>query len=316
MTNAVKFVDGKDDLIEGMLAPFGGPIAGKDLDGEFFSANTDFELEWFGDWQRPLLFGHGYDPALKTSVVGRIKVEPTDKGLWMQAQLDKKHAYYEQIRDLVADGLGLSSGSVDHLTDIDAKSGEIKAWPLIEGSLTPTPANPDAAAKYATKSVDIVEHLAVLGVAVPDELADVQPEATVEQDVEPATKDATKDSAAWDASSAASLISQLAGMLGNVEDEALKRDLRTAIDALTAFMTANIAAIKAAPLTSQSLHDAAVASGAKCASEPEPVPPEPLLAIAGKSAETEEPVDLEAFARELRELAVSEAVKEAKNILG
>ena len=273
MDYAVKFVDGHDDLIEGMLAPFGGPIAGKDLDGEFFSSETDFSLEWFGDWQRPLLFGHGFDPTLKTSVVGRIKVEPTEKGVWMQAQLDKKHAYYEQIAALLGEGLGLSSGAVDHLTDIDTKSGHIKRWPLIEGSLTPTPANPDATAKYAMKSADVADHLAVLGIEMPPGLVvvDDQPSQSVvpipeEPNVEPATK---------------------------------------------ADYTDIIEAVKSA-FTPQSLHDAAIASGAKCASEPEPDPPAPLLAIAGKSAEPVTPDDLEALRAEM----TAQAIKEAQALLG
>ena len=265
MDNAVKFVDGHDDLIEVMLAPFGGPIAGKDLDGEFFSENTDFALEWFSDWQRPLLFGHGYDPALKTSVVGRIRVEPTDKGLWMQAQLDKKHAYYEQIAGLLQEGLGLSSGSVDHLAEAN-KSGEIIRWPLIEGSLTPTPANPDAAAKYAAKSADIAEHLAVLGVTVPDAITDeavkevvtVVTETTEDTNIEPITR---------------------------ADVDSIHEAIKSLQEAVTALVKA---------------------------SEPEPAPPEQLLAIAGKSAEPDEPVDLDALREEMTALAI----KEAKALLG
>lgn len=171
--HALKFVDGRTDLIEGWLAPYGGPafLGGKDWHGEFFSPETDFALGWFGDWQRPLLYQHGLDDNIKTEVVGRISVSPKDKGLWMQAQLDASHEYHDEIAALVSDGtLGASSGSVSHLVQRDRKTGEIKRWPLIEGSLTPTPANPDATVGYAVKSLDAVQHLAVIGVVAPSDI--------------------------------------------------------------------------------------------------------------------------------------------------
>ena len=68
---AVKFVKDQPDMIEGLAIPFGGPIAGKDFDGESFSAETDLCLPWFGETGRPILYGHGLNPATKTEVVGR-----------------------------------------------------------------------------------------------------------------------------------------------------------------------------------------------------------------------------------------------------
>jgi hypothetical protein len=65
-------------------------------------------------------------------------------------------------------------------------------------------------------------------------------------------------------------------------------------------------------LTPQSLHDAAIASGAKCAGETPESEPAPLLAIAGKSAETPPAVDLEALKARLSE----EAVKQARALIG
>ena len=308
MKHVVKFAEGSRDLIEGMLAPFGGPFKGKDLDGEFFSAKTAFELEWFGDWQRPLLYHHGLDPEIKTAVVGRIKVTPTDKGLWMEGQLDKAHEYASAVADLVDSGtMGLSSGSVSHLIETDAKSGEIKRWPLIEGSLTPTPANPEAKAapvKYAMKSADAIEHLAVLGVAAPEGIEEPK---------------GAKSYPAWDASTAASLISSLASLLGSCDDEAMCDQLRTAIDSLTAYMTSSVAAVgteddmaamKAITtvLTPQALHDAATVSGAKCPGEMDgKSAPAPLLAVAGKSVEPAPAIDLEALQRDMSALAVKTA---------
>lgn len=266
MTNAVKFKDGTTDTIEGLLAPYHGPsfLGGRDFDGEYFSAATDFELEWFGDWERPLLFGHGNDPALKTSVVGRMKVTPTDAGLWMEARLDEAHAYKDAIAALIEkEALGLSAGSIERFyhAGLDPRTGEIKHFPLIEGSLVTTPSNPVARLAYAAKSTDALSHLAVLGVTAPEQI-------TTEPDV--------------------------------------------AVEGTAELEPPGLTAIKAA-LTPQSLHDAAVASGAKCASESEAVLPAPLLAVAGKSAEPDIPaIDLDALRAELTELAV----KEVHTILG
>ncbi len=280
MKHVVKFADESRTLIEGMLAPFGGPIKGKDLDGEFFSAKTAFELEWFGDWQRPMLYHHGLDPEIKTAVVGRIKVTPTDKGLWMDGQLDAAHEYYSAIAELVDSGtMGLSSGSVSHLVETDAKSGEIKRWPLIEGSLTPTPANPDAKAapvKYAMKSADAVAHLAVLGVAAPEDIAD-----------------------------AALLEAVPADITSTPLDELYPPD--PAPDAVKAVLEAVTKAINP-----QAIHDVAVMAGAKC--PPQDMgemegksAPVPLLAVAGKSAETAPAIDLVALQRDMSALAVKTA---------
>lgn len=191
---ALKFVGDSPDTVEGWLAPYNGPdfLGGKDWHGEFFSPSTDFALPWFGDWQRPLLYQHGLDEAIKTDVVGRIKVEARDKGLWMQAQLDAASEYHNEIVALVtAKKLGASSGSVSHLVTKDARTGEIKRWPLIEGSLTPTPSHPDTVGVgYAVKSVDAVLHLGVIGTDAPDEMT--EPETPPE----PATKAGARHSAA------------------------------------------------------------------------------------------------------------------------
>jgi len=160
----LKFMDAAETELRGLLAPFGGIFNGSDIVGERFTARTDFVLDWFpGD--RPLLYQHGLDPKAGPAVVGRIKaLDRDDMGLWMQAQLDARSEYYAAIRQLVQAGkLSLSSGSMRHLVQVD-KSGEIRRWPLIEGSLTPTPANPLANVEL----VAVKAHYAAIGQEVPD----------------------------------------------------------------------------------------------------------------------------------------------------
>lgn len=164
---AVSFVKGSTELIEGLAIPFGGPIAGKDLDGEFFTKNTDLCLDWFDE--RPLLYHHGMDGALQAAVIGRVKSHETKSdGLWVQAQLDKNSKYRQVVAKLInASGVGFSSGAMQHLVETNAKTGEIERWPWVEESLTPTPANPDALQVYAVKSADLIDHLAAIETPIP-----------------------------------------------------------------------------------------------------------------------------------------------------
>lgn len=137
--------------IEGVGIPFGGPVAGKDLHGQFFSKKTDFAWDLIPDGSRPLLYQHGLDDTLNTNVIGRWSVKKIDdKGVWVQAQLDARNEYLEEIKELLdKDSLGLSSATMGHLVKVSGKSGEILRWPVIEMSLTPNPANPAA---YVVKS--------------------------------------------------------------------------------------------------------------------------------------------------------------------
>lgn len=167
---AVKFADGTDNIIEGLAVPFGGPFGGKDLDGESFGPDTDLALEWFPEEGRPVLFHHGLDEGMKLTLVGRqIARDVQDAGHWVKVQLDKRNRYFEQIKQMVEDGiLSFSSGAIPHLVQTD-EGGSIKAWPWVELSLTPTPANPDAAA-YAVKASDAIEHIASVRSVVPPAL--------------------------------------------------------------------------------------------------------------------------------------------------
>jgi hypothetical protein len=167
---AVKFVDGSDDTIEGLILPWGGPAGGRDLTGTMFVKDvTDFCLDWFPDGGRPGLFRHGFDKALKASVVGReIGGRDDEKGHWLQAQLDKSNEYWGEIKELVDAGkLFMSSGSVDHLVDVDAKTGAIRSWPWVEWSLVPNPANPDQpAVREAFKASEAAEDASTMAYAI------------------------------------------------------------------------------------------------------------------------------------------------------
>jgi hypothetical protein len=91
---ALRMAADDDSIIEGWAVPFDGHIAGgKDSYNTFFSARTNFALDWFPMDARPTLYQHGLDPDTSITPVGRmrsIEVKETggehDKGgVWMRA---------------------------------------------------------------------------------------------------------------------------------------------------------------------------------------------------------------------------------------
>jgi HK97 family phage major capsid protein len=140
MHSAVKHVNAAEGRIGGYLVVWGDSKL-RDLQGEYFSKETDFALEWYE--ARPVLYHHGLDGHMKAAVIGRIDSLNVDEiGIWAEAQLDMHKRYVQAVQRLVEKGiLHWSSGSLGHLVEVEA-DGHIKRWPLIEGSLTPTPAEP------------------------------------------------------------------------------------------------------------------------------------------------------------------------------
>ncbi len=169
MDTAVKFLKGSDTKFEGLAIPFGGPLAGKDFDGEDFGPDTDYAFDWFPQG-RPTIYHHGLNGATKTAVQGRqTEHEVIDEGVFARGELDKSAKYHATVSSMIHAGkLFFSSGSVPHLVDVD-ETGHIKRWPWVELSLTPTPANPYAVV-HAVKSTDLIDHLGELDLTVPAEL--------------------------------------------------------------------------------------------------------------------------------------------------
>jgi len=131
---------GEEGRIGGYLLIW-GERQQRDLQGQYFTPQTDIGLDWYE--RRPVLYHHGLDGALKAAVIGVIdSLTLDDTGLWAEAQLDLRKRYVRAVQRLVGRGLlSWSSGSLPHLVDVSA-DGQIKSWPIVEGSLTPTPAEP------------------------------------------------------------------------------------------------------------------------------------------------------------------------------
>jgi HK97 family phage major capsid protein len=136
----LKTIDAEGGRVGGYLVVWGGPEQ-RDLQGEYFTPETELGLDWYD--QRPALYHHGLDGSVKAAVIGVIDTLRVDStGVWAEAQLDTRQRYVRTIQKLVDKGaLGWSSGSLPHLVQV-ADDGRIVRWPIVEGSLTPTPAEP------------------------------------------------------------------------------------------------------------------------------------------------------------------------------
>ncbi len=151
---AIKSINGNE--IAGFLVE--PPEDGvSDLQRERFAVDTDYALDLYAE--RPLLFHHGLDDGVGTKKIGTIKsLTPRDGGLWLQAVLDERNEYVQYVKKLIDMGaLGFSSGSLPHLVEI-TPDGTIKRWPVVEGSLTHTPADPRTKVMTVKSYLDTIPH--------------------------------------------------------------------------------------------------------------------------------------------------------------
>ena len=185
----LKVVDGPQGLIEGWGIPFGGPIAGGDVDGEFFSAKTDFRFDWFPDG-RPMLYDHGTDKKLGLDLIGRqTEHQVVDEiGVWVKGQINMSHRYAEAVMGLIGEQkIGFSSLAMRHLVEKE-RNGHIKTWPWIEETLTVRPANPVATIEEFKMAATPADHMKALGLDVPEALT-VRSEKAIDLPVGMSTED-------------------------------------------------------------------------------------------------------------------------------
>ena len=130
--------------VRGYLVRFGGA----DLEGDYFTASTDFGRPMKSGERVPmnLYYHHGQDKQVGKSRIGTGFITMDDKGLWYESQVDMADSYQKMIQELAKSGkLGYSSGATGHMVERKKMSDgryEITRWPIGEASLTPTPAEP------------------------------------------------------------------------------------------------------------------------------------------------------------------------------
>lgn len=102
-----------------------------------------------------------------------MKTKRDETGIFAETVLDLADDYERAVYGVAMAGkLGWSSGSASHLVrrEGDVEAGKITRWPIVEGSLTPTPCEPRARATALKALVDTWEGLFDVPQAVADEI--------------------------------------------------------------------------------------------------------------------------------------------------
>ena len=119
--------------------PFGGPIRGRDLEGEAFHEGTDIWLR-IGDTV-PVTYYHGFGPDSPDgmqnppAIIGEATYTGADKrGHWFDVKLDLMEDLGDRVAMAGPKQVKASSGAVSHLTRKSA-GGLIDVWPVGELAL-------------------------------------------------------------------------------------------------------------------------------------------------------------------------------------
>lgn len=135
----------EDGTVEGYLVQFGRPEEA-DFDGDYFTTETDFDVDWGEGGKSTVYFNHGLDPLVgKSKLCGGQKAVLTlkNEGVWIEAKLKEGERYDEMVKRLMQKRrVGWSSGVPAHLVEKEAREGAhwVKKWSLgTDASLTHTP---------------------------------------------------------------------------------------------------------------------------------------------------------------------------------
>jgi len=122
--------------------PYGGPVNGRDLDGEAFTEATAIWLKT-GD-KVNLTYYHGFDPDEMgerqkiPALIGRaVYVGADERGHWFEPALDIEEPLAQRLLKASLTELRASSGGVSHLVRTDT-GGLISVWPVGELALFDT----------------------------------------------------------------------------------------------------------------------------------------------------------------------------------
>ncbi len=150
-SNPVEIKSMDDETVT--IAGYGVIFGGIDLAGDTFDPDTDYRLEYVP--VKAVYFDHALQREMREEIGEVKKVTKDAVGLFLEAQLRRSAKYMEAVMEMLEKGkLGWSSGSAPHL--VVKEAGHIKRWPVIEWSLTPTPAEPRTLGVHF-KTTDAVE---------------------------------------------------------------------------------------------------------------------------------------------------------------
>jgi hypothetical protein len=135
-------IDAETVRIEGYLIYFTDANR-RDLHKEYFTASTDLYVPAEAMKGLPVFYQHGYDETLELKQISAFdEVKVDEVGVWVSAQMKLRDEYERAIYEMAKKNiLGWSSGALPQSVRT-SDDGEILKWRVVEGSLTPTPAEP------------------------------------------------------------------------------------------------------------------------------------------------------------------------------
>lgn len=124
-------------------------FGGRDLVGEYFTKNTQFDSNYTNIGMLYVDFEHGLDPddlgnddSNVLGVVDWKSAKVDEKGIFVERILNRRASYVDYLSELIDAGvIGTSSEAVRGKTAKN-QDGEITLWPLKRDSLTVTPMEP------------------------------------------------------------------------------------------------------------------------------------------------------------------------------
>ena len=147
MTNELKAVSHTDNELRvgNHIVLFGG----RDLTGEFFTKNTNFNSNYTDIGLLYVDFEHGRDSEKlgnsQSNVLGVVdwkSAKVDEKGIFVERVLNRRAEYVKYLAELIDAGVvGTSSEAIAGMTR-KKNTGEIVDWPLMRDSLTVTPMEP------------------------------------------------------------------------------------------------------------------------------------------------------------------------------
>jgi hypothetical protein len=157
-----------------LAAPYGGPVNGKDLHGEYFDAATKFHED---KWPLPpAVYYHGYDPASNNpsgepDYIGRATGRTVKAdGVWYRVVLDRASKAAQRVWEAAKRGAAVvSSGSITHLTRTE-KDGRITHWPIAEISIWESDTGRKQANAYAVALPAFKTLYAQAGIGLPTDI--------------------------------------------------------------------------------------------------------------------------------------------------
>lgn len=169
VTPVVKYIKTLDDstVVRTLGVPYAGPdyLDHKDLQGEYFSKDTDFGFITVAGNREPVIsrghsfYDHAWHDVFGKEPIGVSKfLKETEAGQWWDIEIERSYRYHDFLLQLAQKGiLGASSQPIQSSVEIDGDTGFIKRWHTAEISLTPSPANPLAIVELA-RSMDLDDY--------------------------------------------------------------------------------------------------------------------------------------------------------------